>query len=164
MKIVFIIDSLRRHGAQRFLTHLARGLSNLGYAQWVIVLNNARDTDMEEALSSAKCTITYIGKPALLLGGAGWWRLVWLLKRIRPDVVMTILDFADTLGRPAARLAGCRSLVTSIQARNLVKPAWRCWLDQKTVQWADKVVFNSGQIVSHAREKEDSRRSSRGYS
>lgn len=154
MKIVFIIDSLRRHGAQRFLTYLARGLSNLGHTQRVIVLNKACDADIEKALSSARCAITYIGKFALLLGGAGWWRLVWILKTARPDVVMTMLDFADTLGRPAARLAGCRSLVTSIQARNLAKPAWQRWLDRKTVPWADKVVFNTGQIVNHAREKE----------
>jgi len=62
VKIVFIIDSLMRHGAQRFLTYLARGLSDLGYTQRVIVLNKAFDTDIEEALSSARCSITYIGK------------------------------------------------------------------------------------------------------
>jgi glycosyltransferase involved in cell wall biosynthesis len=154
VNVVFIIDSLRRHGAQRFLTYLVRGLSNLGYVQQVIVLNKARDSDIEEALSSSGCAVTYIGKFALLLGGAGWWHLVAILKRTRPDVVMTMLDFADTLGRPAARLAGCRRLVTSIQVRNLAKPAWQRWLDRKTVRWVDKVIFNSGQVVNYAREKE----------
>ena len=154
VKVVFIIDSLRRHGAQRFLTYLVRGLSKLGHVQEVIVLNRARDSDIEEALSAARCAVTYIGKFALLLGGAGWWRLVAMLRRARPDVVMTMLDFADTLGRPAARLAGCGRLVTSIQVRNLVKSAWQRWLDRKTVPWADKVIFNSGQVVKHAREKE----------
>jgi glycosyltransferase involved in cell wall biosynthesis len=154
VKVVFIIDSLRRHGAQRFLTYLVRGLSKLGHVQEVIVLNRARDSEIEEALSAARCAVTYIGKFALLLGGAGWWRLVAMLRRARPDVVMTMLDFADTLGRPAARLAGCGRLVTSIQVRNLVKSAWQRWLDRKTVPWADKVIFNSGQVVKHAREKE----------
>jgi len=154
VNVVFIIDSLRRHGAQRFLTYLVRGLSNLGYEQRVIVLNKARDSDIEEALSAAGCAVTYIGKFALLLGGAGWRRLVAMLKRARPDVVMTMLDFADTLGRPAARFAGCPSLVTSIQVRNLAKPAWQRWLDRKTVRWADKIIFNSGQVVNYAREKE----------
>jgi glycosyltransferase involved in cell wall biosynthesis len=158
VNVVFIIDSLRRHGAQRFLTYLARGLSNLGCVQRVIVLNKARDSDIEEALSSARCAITYIGKFALLLGGAGWWRLVGILKRTSPDVVMTMLDFADTLGRPAARLAGCHRLVTSIQVRNLAKPVWQRWLDRKTVRWADKVIFNSGQVVNYAREKEGIRK------
>jgi len=90
MKIIFIVDSLRRHGAQRFLTYLARGLSNRGHVQRVIVLNKARDSDIEQALSSARCAVTYIGKSALLLGGAGWWRLVAILKKTRPDVVMTL--------------------------------------------------------------------------
>jgi len=154
VKIVFIIDSLMRHGTQRFLTYLARGLANLGYTQRVIVLNKAFDADIEEALFSAGCSVTYIGKFMFLLGGAGWWRLVAILRRSRPDVVMTMLDFADTLGRPAARLAGCPVLVSSIQVRNLTKPLWRRWFDRKTGSWADKIVFNTGEIVSYARETE----------
>jgi glycosyltransferase involved in cell wall biosynthesis len=77
-----------------------------------------------------------------------------MLKRLRPDMVMTMLDFADTLGRPAARLAGCRSLVTSIRARNLAKPSWQRWFDRKTVRWAEKVVFNSRSIVGYACQNE----------
>jgi glycosyltransferase involved in cell wall biosynthesis len=154
MNVVFIIDSLRRHGAQRFLTHLVRGFSNLGHVQEVIVLNKAHDSDIEEALSAARCAVTYIGKFALLLGGAGWWRLVAILRRSRPDVVMTMLDFADTLGRPAARLAGCPVLVSSIQVRNLTKPGWRRWFDRKTVAWADKIIFNTSEVVDYARETE----------
>jgi glycosyltransferase involved in cell wall biosynthesis len=154
VKIVFIIDSLMRHGAQRFLTYLVRGLSDLGYTQRVIVLNKAFDADIEEALSSVGCSITYIGKFMFLLAGAGWWRLVAILKRSRPDAVMTVLDFADTLGRPAVRLAGCPVLVSSIQVRNLTKPSWRRWLDRKTVRWADKVVLNTNEIVNYARETE----------
>src|SRR5437764_817541 len=139
MKVVFIIDSLQRHGAQRFLTHLARGLRNLGYAQTVIALNDASDPDIEQALSAAQCDIIRIGKFAFLLGGIGWWRLIGSLKRLRPDAVMTMLDFADTLGRPAARLAGCGSVVTSIRARNLAKPSWQRWLDRRTISWASRV-------------------------
>jgi glycosyltransferase involved in cell wall biosynthesis len=143
-----------RHGTQRFLTYLARGLSDLGYTQRVIVLNKAFDPEFEEALSSVGCGITYIGKFMFLLGGAGWWRLVALLRRSRPDVVMTMLDFADTLGRPAARLAGCPVLVSSIQVRNLTKPLWRRWIDRKTGSWAAKIVFNTNEIVNYARETE----------
>jgi glycosyltransferase involved in cell wall biosynthesis len=143
-----------RHGAQRFLTYLVRGLSDLGYTQRVIALNKAFDADIEEALRSAQCNVTYIGKFMFLLAGAGWWRLVAILKRSKPSAVMTILDFADTLGRPAARLAGCRALISSIQVRNLTKPLWRRWVDRKTVSWADKIVFNTSEIVSYARETE----------
>lgn len=154
MKIVFIIDSLRRHGTQRFLTHLARGLDGFGYEQTVITLNMASDSDVEQALVSAGCAIKRIGKFALLCGGAGWWRLVAILKRSKPDIVMTLLDFADTLGRPAARLAGCATLLTSIRARNLTKPSWQRWFDRKTVRWADKVIFNSQHIVAYGRQNE----------
>lgn len=154
MKIVFIIDSLQRYGTQRFLVQLARGLHDLNYKQNVIALNKASAPDVEQALSGAGCAITQIGKGALLLGGLGWWRMVAILKRTKPDVVMTMLDFADTLGRPAARLAGCRVLLSSIRARNLAKPGWQRWIDRKTVAWAEKVIFNSESVVSYARQKE----------
>jgi len=120
----------------------------------VIALNDASDANTEQALSSVGCAVTCIGKVALLLGGLGWWRLVAMLKRLRPDMVMTMLDFADTLGRPAARLAGCRSLVTSIRARNLAKHHGQRWFDRKTVRWAEKVVFNSRSIVGYACQNE----------
>ena len=148
MKVIFIIDSLRRHGAQRFLTHLARGLQQLGYEQGVVVLNRAGDVDVAQALVASGCSIHIIGKIALLFG-VGWWRLVEMLKRSKADIVMTILDFADTLGRPAARVARCKVIVTSIQARNLAKPSWRRWLDSRTIRWANRVIFNSREIVSY---------------
>jgi glycosyltransferase involved in cell wall biosynthesis len=154
VKIVFIIDSLRRHGTQRFLSQLARGLHNLGYQQTVVALSNASDPDIQHNLVSAGCSMLRIGKWALLLGGFGWWRLVGVLKQLRSEIVVTMLDFADTLGRPAARLAGCRALVTSIRARNLAKPSWQRWVDRKTIRWADKVVFNSRQVVDYARRHE----------
>jgi len=154
VKVVFIIDSLRRHGTQRFLAHLVRGLHDLGYEQSVITLNSASFPNIEQALFSAGCAITRIGKYSLLLGGFGWWRLVVALKQLKPEAVMTMLDFADTLGRPAARLAGCRALVTSIRARNLAKPSWQRWFDRKTISWADKVVFNSRHIVSYGCQNE----------
>jgi glycosyltransferase involved in cell wall biosynthesis len=154
MKIVFVIDSLRRHGAQRFLTHLTRGLAELGYAQTVIVLNDVSEPDVEEELSSAGCSIITIGKRALLLGGIGWWRLVAMLRKSDPDILMTLLDVADTIGRPAAHLAGCKVLISSIRVRNVLKPAWQRWLDRKTVRWASKVIFNSGRIVPYAIENE----------
>jgi glycosyltransferase involved in cell wall biosynthesis len=154
VKIVFIIDSLRHNGTQRFLTHLAGGLHDLEYNQDVIVLNVASDPDIEDLLTQSGCAITFIGKRSLLLAGVGWWRLVANLREIKADVVVTLLDFADTLGRPAARLAGARAIVTALRARNLAKPSWQRWIDRKTVAWADKVILNSKEVVSYAREKE----------
>ncbi|MEY2481379.1 MAG: hypothetical protein QOI04_2306 [Verrucomicrobiota bacterium] len=154
MKIAFIIDSLPHYGTQRFLVHLARGLRDLGYAQEVIALNDEADRDVEEALLQTGCKISTVGKANLLLGGFGWWQLVARLRRSQPDIVMTLLDFADTLGRPAARLAGCRVIITSLRMRNLSKPAWRRWLDRHTIAWADRVVFNSERFVTYGLEKE----------
>jgi glycosyltransferase involved in cell wall biosynthesis len=158
LKIIFIIDSLQRHGTQRFLTHLVRGLRDLAYEQIVIALNDPSAPDIREALVEAGCEVKRIGRLSLLLGGVGWWRLVGILKRSKPDLVVTMLDFSDLLGRPAARLAGCRALVSSIRARNLAKPSWQRWLDRKSVGWADKVIVNSHELVSYVCEEEGIKR------
>lgn len=150
MKVTYIIDSLRRHGAQRFLVHLTRGLAALGYEQRIINLSGVADPDIEQNLEASCREITRIGKRSLLLGGAGWLRLVRNLKRSRPEVVMTLLPMADTLGRSAARLAGCGVLLTSIRARDLAKPAWQRHWDRRTIHWARKVIFNSRHVVEFA--------------
>jgi glycosyltransferase involved in cell wall biosynthesis len=150
MKAVFIIDSLRRHGAQRFLVHLLRGLVGLGYDVSVIVLNAQCASEIRLAIESLGARTVVIGKPALLLGGFGLIRLVSQLKKIRPDVVMTLLDFADTMGRPAARVARSGKIVTALRVRNLAKPWWRRWVDRRTVGWADAVVLNSRHLVEYA--------------
>jgi glycosyltransferase involved in cell wall biosynthesis len=69
-----------------------------------------------------------------------------------------MLDFSDMLGRPAARLAGCRGLVSSIRARNPSKPSWQRWLSRRSIAWADKVIVNSGEIVSYVCETEGIKR------
>ena len=157
MKIIFIIDSLQRHGTQRALSHLVRGLRDLGYQQTVIALNDPVAPNIMEDLIAAGCEVKRIGRFPLLLGGAGWWRLVGILKRSKPDIVMTMLDFSDMLGRPAARLAGCRVLVGSIRARNPAKPSWQRWLGRMSIGWADKVIVNSCEIVSYVCETEGAR-------
>lgn len=153
MKIIYIIDSLCRHGAQRYLLYLVRGLRPLGYQQLVISLNKAGDADVEEALCDSGCNVIKIGKAAVAFI-VGWLRLIAILRRRNADVVMTILDYSDTLGRPAARLAGCRCIISAIQLRNVTKPFWRRCLDRWTIRWAHHVVFNSQHIVSFALEND----------
>jgi len=154
LKVTYIIDSLRRHGTQRFLVHLTRGLRQLGYQQHVIELSGGVDPDVEEALIKAGAEVSHIGKTSLLLAGVGWFRLVAILGRSKPDVVITFLPVADTLGRPAARLAGIPVLLSSIRARDLAKPRWQRIWDRRTVHWARKVIFNSAHVVDYGKKEE----------
>lgn len=154
MKVTYIIDSLRRHGTQRFLIHLTRGLAELGYRQQIIELSGAADRDIEEALVTAGAGVVHIGKHSFLWAGAGWFRLVRVLRQSKPDVVITFLPVADTLGRPAARLAGVPTLLSSIRARDLAKPRWQRLWDRRTVHWARKIIFNSRYVVEYAKKEE----------
>ncbi|MEY2500667.1 MAG: hypothetical protein QOI07_1001 [Verrucomicrobiota bacterium] len=154
MKVSYIIDSLRRHGTQRFLIHLTRGLAGLGYRQQIIELSGAADRDIEEALVTAGGNVVHIGKSSFLWAGAGWFRLVRAIRKAKPDVVITFLPVADTLGRPAARLAGVPNLLSSIRARDLAKPRWQRLWDRRTVHWASKIIFNSRYVVEYAKREE----------
>lgn len=154
MKVTYIIDSLRRHGTQRFLVNLTGGLKRLGYDQQVIELSGNVDQDVEEALAASCREVLHIGKRSLLWFGAGWFRLVRILRRFKPDVVMTLLPVSDTLGRPAARLAHRPVLLSSIRARDLDKPAWQRLWDRRTVHWARKIIFNSRHVVDYAKKEE----------
>jgi glycosyltransferase involved in cell wall biosynthesis len=154
VKVTYIIDSLRRHGTQRFLVHLTGGLKQLGYDQQVIELSGNVDQDIEEALAASCREVLHIGKRSLLFFGAGWFRLVRILRRFKPDLVMTLLPVSDSLGRPAARLSRAPVLLSSIRARDLDKPAWQRLWDRRTVSWARKIIFNSAHVVEFAQKKE----------
>lgn len=69
-------------------------------------------------------------------------RLVRLLRRERPDVFCSFLQAANTVGRPAARLAGVPVVVSSVRAP-IPHSAPHEWMLRLTRSFHDAVVFNS---------------------
>jgi glycosyltransferase involved in cell wall biosynthesis len=152
VRLLVFLDSLRRHGAQRFLVRLAEGLRARGHAVRVVALRGRADPELCRRLHAAGAEFRVLGLPRLLLGGL--LGPLWAEARRHPDaVVLTLLPWADTLGRPAARLAG-RPVATSIRARNLDKPAWQRALDRRTMPWASAVIFNSPEVVDWSQRHE----------
>jgi glycosyltransferase involved in cell wall biosynthesis len=152
LRIVLVIDNLARAGAQRQACLLLRGLRARGHAMLVLVLND--DTDAANlAQVSAVAEVEIIGK-GRLAAGLGPLALMRRFRAWRPDVIMTMLEVSDVLGRMAGRLYSRAPVVTSIRARNAQKGAWRLWLDRHTMRWADRVVFNSAAVVEWSRQNE----------
>lgn len=152
LRIALVIDNLARAGAQRQACLLLRGLQARGHALIVLVLND--DTDAANLVQvSAVAEVEVIGK-GRLAAGLGPLALLRRFRAWRPDVIMTMLEVSDVLGRIAGHLYSRASVVTSIRARNAQKGAWRLWLDRRTMRWADRVVFNSSAVVDWSMQNE----------
>jgi glycosyltransferase involved in cell wall biosynthesis len=139
VKIVYFIDHLRPDGTQRVLTQLVRGLGERGHSQAVVCLNDSWDAEVMQKLQASGCDVRMVGKAALA-SGVGLLSTYCWLRRERFERAVTLLFYADVLGRPLARAAGVPRLVTYIQARNTNYSSWQRWLVHKTMPLADQVV------------------------
>jgi glycosyltransferase involved in cell wall biosynthesis len=153
LRAAYVLDSLGPGGTQRALTHLVRGLAGRGWEQTVVGLGDEDSPLVRGPLEAAGARVFTLGKGAVARG-AGLVRLVGLLRRARPDVALTLLPWADVLGRPAAWLAGAGVVLSSVRARNVDRPWWWFPLCRLTAPLARRVVFNSREVVPFARARE----------
>lgn len=146
MNIVHILDNLDRGGAQKTLRILIAGLSARGHQQHVICLNEKFNTQVVESIRQAGASVEVIGRPRLY-ALVGLWHIVRELRRRRPDVVHTKLPWGDLVGRTMARIAGVGPIVSTVTTRYIDKPRIQLMLDRATIQWAERVVFVSAEII-----------------
>ena len=151
-RILLIIDSLTRGGTQRQVYLLTRELAARGHIVRILALNDDTDPTNAAAIASV-AELEIVGKARLVaeMGPIGLWHR---FRKWRPDVILTMLDFSDLLGRIAGRLYGSAPVVSLIRGRNLHKRAWWLWLDKSTMRWADRVVFNSIEVVPFGKQRE----------
>lgn len=142
MKIVYFIDHLRPDGTQYVLRQLVRGLGKRGHRQLVFCLNDSYDHVMIDQLKQAGVELVMVGKLSLLTG-EGFFRILKILRQEKFDCAVTLLFFADVIGRLAARLAGVPWIVTSIQTHDEFYHSWQRWLERRTMSLADRVLLNS---------------------
>ncbi len=153
MKLTFVIDSLAIGGAQKHLRQLSVGLANRGHRVEVICLNDVCHPVMASPMVEAGIRLTVIGRRAMLCG-VGFWRLVQLLRRTRPDLLVTILFASTVAGRLAAAVTGGLKVVTCVQARNINYRWWQFLLLRLTAGWSRKFVFNSRSAIPFACDRE----------
>lgn len=153
MNLVHIVDNLAVGGAQAMLRVLVAGLAARGYRQHVICLNEVLSTQVVQSVRDAGATVEVIGRP-LLYSTVGFWSIVAALRRRRPGIVHTMMPWGDLVGRAAARVAGARPVVSTVTARYVDKPRIQLLLDRATAGWADRVAFQSSEIVPFSIEHE----------
>lgn len=149
MKIIFFIDHLRPDGAQFVLKQLVEGLGPRGHDLIVICLNDSWDEALKQTLCNAGAEVRIIGKPALV-SGIGLISIYTLLRRERPEAVVTMLFVSDVIGRTLSRLAGINRIITSIETRDEFYNSLQRRLVRLTMPWAHVVKLCSGTLREFA--------------
>ncbi|HEX8149325.1 MAG TPA: glycosyltransferase [Pyrinomonadaceae bacterium] len=139
MRILYSIPTLGHGGAERQLSYLAAELS-------------ARGHDVHVASSRGGVNLGRMESAGVewhRLGGVGhrdpqiFYRLLRLMRRLRPDVVQTILTPMDIMGGAAALLTGTRWVLRESSSAPLYATGLRHRLRLSLARMADAVVSNS---------------------
>lgn len=139
-RILQIIPTLDRSGAEKQLTLLAAGLPADEFEVHVCALT--RGGPLADDLKERGVPLTVIGKKWKADPGA-FWRLKRHVQSLRPDLVQTWLFAANSYGRAAAISAGVRRVVASERCAD----PWKVWHELAIDRWlarrTDRIVVNS---------------------
>lgn len=142
-RILHIIPSLDRSGAEKQLSLLAAGLPRGEFEVHVAALT--RGGPLEADLAAAGIPVTVIGK-RWKIDPAAYWRLERHLAALQPDLVHTWMFAANSYGRAAAMRSGVRRIVASERCVDL----WKSWhefaIDRRLARRTDRIVVNSPAI------------------
>jgi glycosyltransferase involved in cell wall biosynthesis len=148
LKVLQLIPTLDRSGAEKQMVLLARGLPRDRFRVEVATLT--RMGAFEAELSAAGIPVTAIGKQ-FKLDPLAVARLVRFLKAGKFDVVQTWIFAANTYGRVAARLARVPVVVVAEMAVDLWKGKSEQFVDRRLAPWCDRLVGNSHAVVDFYR-------------
>lgn len=143
MRIVQIIPTLDRAGAEKQMVYLACGLKARGIDVHVCVLT--RDGPYRKELEQAGIPVSLIGKRGKVDVGA-LRRLQKTLTELRPDIVQTWLFAANVYGRLAARRAKVHHLIACERCVDLWKSWWHFGIDRRLARFTERIVVNSSGV------------------
>ena len=131
IRVLQIIPTLVRSGAEKQLTELAIGLPRDEFDVHVAVLTHSGP--YEETLRAAEIPITMIDK-SLKIDPFAYGRLRRLIKQLNPDIVHTWIFAANSYGRKAAFAAGVKHVIAG---ERCVDP-WKSWHEFVIDRWLAK--------------------------
>ncbi len=142
-KLMLIIPTLDRSGAEKQLTLLAKGLPRDQFDVSVCCLT--RGGPYSEELTSSGIPVTVIGKK-LKIDPAAYWRLKKHIQEVRPDIVHTWIFAANSYGRKAAHAAGVKHILCGERCVDPWKITHEHLIDRYLDRATKKIVVNSSGI------------------
>lgn len=142
-RILHIIPSLDRAGAEKQLVLLASGLPRAEFEPHVCALT--RGGPRQSELEAAGVPVTVIGK-RFRVDLLAAWKLHRYVSRLRPDLVHTWLFAANAYGGAVARAAGVQHLVVGQRCIDPWKSGHQLAMDRVLARYADRIVVNSAGV------------------
>ena len=149
IKVVLVIPTLDRSGAEKQFTLLATGLPRDEFDVHAVALT--RGGPYAECLRDAGIPLTVLGK-RLRFDPIALWKLRALVRRLNPEVLHSWLFAANAACRLiAGRQPGLR-VVVSERCVDSWKSGWQLRLDRRQIQRTDRLVANSAGVAAFYRD------------
>lgn len=146
IKIVYILPSLDKGGAERFITDLILNLNIQIFAPTLILFK--RGGDWVSELNAQNIPVIILEKK-YKIDLINFWQLFKALKKIRPEIVHTQLG-GDVYGRLAAKILKTPVILSTEQNVNPDEKFSANILKKITNRWADKIVAISQAVKEDA--------------
>jgi glycosyltransferase involved in cell wall biosynthesis len=144
IRVLFVIPTLTRGGAEKQLVLLAKGLPRDQFDVHVCLLT--RTGPLQAELDAAGVPITHIHK-RWKFDPPAYWRLKREIQRVKPDVVHTWLFAANCYGRQAALAVGVKHVVAGERCVDPWKTILQLSLDRYLARRTQRIVTNSTGVV-----------------
>ncbi len=144
IRVLFLIPTLDRSGAEKQLTLLASGLPREEFDVEVVALT--RSGPYAEELERNGVTVTVIGK-RWKFDPLAYWQLRRLIAQRRPDVLHTWLFAANAYGRLAVSKAASPQVIVSERCVDDWKQHWQLWLDRRLIPRTTHMIGNSQAVA-----------------
>ena len=142
-RILHIIPTLDRSGAEKQLTLLAAGLPKYEFDVHVCALT--RGGPLADDLKAAGIPLTVIGKRGKI-DPRCWLKLKRHIAALKPELVHTWLFAANAYGRSAAKAARVPRIVAGERCVDLWKSSHELVIDRWLARRTDRIVVNSSGV------------------
>jgi len=144
IKVLLVIPTLDRSGAEKQLTLLATRLPRDEFQVHVVALT--RGGPFADVLNEHEIPLTVLNKrwkfdPRTL------WQLKKLIGEFQPDILHTWLFAANSYGRLIAGKKPTPKVLVSERCVDTWKSGWQNWLDRRQVSRTTRLIGNSQSVV-----------------
>lgn len=144
MKIVQLIPTLDRGGAERQYINLCVGLRRRGHCVHAVLLT--RTSDLENELREAGVEVCLIGKHGKLDPFA-FLKLCRVIRQIQPDVLHTWLFAGNCYGRVVGKVCHVPHIFANERCVDFWKSGWQLTLDRLLARFSDAITTNSEAVA-----------------